>query len=389
MATKKKPAPAPTEFKPTFGVIADAHCGNFSAWGGVTEADGLNTRGRLTVETLRRAKVTACKDGLELFIAGDLFQSRRPEPAIVAAVQRVLDREPGEYNPAVIVPGNHDMLDASAEGGNTACEPLWGVANIVRGPTWFGTVFMVPFDSRVPMAQHLTEVLVREVEKLNNATLHGKLPPRSLVTHVGVWDDAEAKESKWLRRAKDGMNCNLLFDAMEAAGIRLAFVGNYHNHRVWTRGEMQIVQVGTLCPASFSDEGLIDRGLMVVSDGVTWQKVEIPGPRFVVDSGSGVAQRAAEHADDELSSYFVRQVGGLELDSDGATRLGGYEYQPAKVEPRRLPGDEPIATAPRSPEEALSAYVQGMRLADGGLADGGTMRPEVAALVAKCWRDGA
>ena len=385
MATKKKPAPAPTEFKPTFGVIADAHCGNFSAWGGVTEADGLNTRGRLTVETLRRAKVTACKDGLELFIAGDLFQSRRPEPAIVAAVQRVLDREPGEYNPAVIVPGNHDMLDASAEGGNTACEPLWNVANVIHYPCWVGPVFTVPFDSRVPMAQHLIEVLKKETKKLDSAASAGAVPvARSLVTHVGVWDDAEAKESKWLRRAKDGMNCNLLFDAMEAAGIRLAFVGNYHNHRVWTRGEMQIVQVGTLCPASFSDEGLVDRGLMVVSDGVTWRKVQISGPRFVVDSGSGVAQRAAEYADDEPSTCFVRQVGGKELDNDGATRLGGYEYVPAKVEPRRVPGDEPTAPAPRSPEEALSAYVQEMPLPDGG-----TMRPEVAALVAKCWRDGA
>ena len=80
----------------------------------------------------------------------------------------------------------------------------------------------------------------------------------------------------------------------------------------------------------------------------------------------------------------MRQVGGKELDSDGATRLGGYEYVPAKVEPRRGPGDEPTAPAPRSPEEALSAYVQEMPLPDGG-----TMRPEVAALVAKCWRDGA
>ena len=143
---------------------------------------------------------------------------------------------------------------------------------------------------------------------------------------------------------------------------------------------MQIVQVGTLCPASFSDEGLIDRGLMVVSDGVTWQKVEIPGPRFVVNSGKG------QHIDNELNAYFLRQTGGKELREDGDSRAGlaGYEYVPAKVEPRLSPGEEPIAPAPRSPEEALSAYVQGMPLPDGG-----TMRPEVAALVAKCWRDGA
>jgi hypothetical protein len=385
MATKKKSAAAPAEFKPTFAVVSDCHTGNFSAWGGATDASGLNVRGRLTVETLRRAHQGAFGDGLRLFIAGDLFQSRRPEPAIVAAVQRVFGDivNRGGYK-VVIVPGNHDMLDASAEGGNTACEPLYMVADVMRKPEWIEAVLMVPFDSRVPMAQHLTEVLAGEAERIRTETLHGKLPPRSLVTHVGVWDDDEAKESKWLRRAKDGMNCNLLFDAMEAAGIKLAFVGNYHNHRVWTRGEMQIVQVGTLCPASFSDEGLVDRGLMVVSDGVTWRKVEIPGPRFVVDSDGRGAKSAAKYGEDELSSYFVRQVGGKELDAEGTTRLAGYEYVPVKVEPRLFPGDEPIAPAPRSPEEALSAYVQGMPLPDGG-----TMRPEVAALVAKCWRDGA
>lgn len=362
MATKKKPDMYPHGL----AVIADCHIGNLSAWGGPVGPNGLNRRGELTVATLRRACARAVELNCDtLFVAGDMFHNRRPEPAVIAAVQAVFSEAYGVGLKIIIVPGNHDMMDASAEGGNTACAPLWECATVVLAPRTERGVFLVPYDSRVPMAQHLTEVLANK-----------KLGAQVLVTHVGVWDDLDAKASPWYRKAKDGMHTSLLFDAMEDAGITMAFVGNYHQHRVWKRGSLTIVQVGTLCPGGFGDGGIVDRGLLAQCCEGVFSMHEIPGPRFITWDGTSDAGKG-ERKNAE-NTYFGRQVGGVELSEVAKGYMGGYEYIPAQDnETQGTPAED---YGGDSPDEALAAYVEGMDL------PAGVDKAAVLEMVKDCWK---
>lgn len=260
---------------PFLAVVADPHVGNHAAHGGPM-VDGLNRRGRETLQVLRRALDIAAARGCKTFaVAGDLFHSRRPEPAVLRGV---MDLFAGTPMNVLLVPGNHDMLDASCEGGNTAMSPLHLVAQVFHRPTIWAIdggagVFAVPFEGGKPMADHLEEAL-------KNVVL--ARTPTILVSHVGLWSVGSAT---WERGARDGMEAQRLLRAMTAADIDLAFVGNYHNPAIFEALGNQgagAVQVGTLCPATHGDAGLVRRGQVAFAevDGtVTFE--EVPGPRFV------------------------------------------------------------------------------------------------------------
>lgn len=365
-------------------IIADCHCGNHARFGGAME-NGLNARARLTIASLQAAVKAAGAAGADtLFVAGDLFHSRRPEPALIAEVQRVF----AEADPmlVVVVPGNHDMLDSSAAGGNTACAPLWDEAHVVREPEWHRClngkasdfVLSIPYESTVPMALHLARVLEGSLPKCE-----GKAVPRGrriLVTHVGVWD---ADSPKWTRGARDGISAPMLFDLMEKMGIGAAFVGNYHEHKIWERNGLTICQVGALCPTGFGDSKPGKHGLMALGDASITKMVAIPGPRFEI-----VLEKHTEWGvPQDKNTYFVRQVGGVEATGAATEKLGGYEYVPAgdasgfgssdEEEKQELfaPADDPLA--------AVVKFAQEMELEDG--AD----RQAVVDLVSDLWKKGA
>ena len=364
-------------------IIADCHCGNHARFGGAME-NGLNARARLTIASLQAAVKQAEEAGAEaLFVAGDLFHSRRPEPALIAAVQQVFS---GALLNVVVIPGNHDMLDSSAAGGNTAYAPLWDEAHVVQEPQWqevpsaktFDYVLCVPYDSAQPMALHLARVLEGKLPKCE-----GKAVPqgrRILVTHVGVWD---ADSPKWTRGARDGISAPMLFDLMEKAGIGAEFVGNYHEHKIWERNGLAICQVGALCPTGFGDSKPGKHGLMALGDASITKMVAIPGPRFEI-----VLEKHTEWGvPQDKNTYFVRQVGGVEATGAATEKLGGYEYVPAgdasgfgssdEEEKQELfaPADDPLA--------AVVKFAQEMELEDG--AD----RHAVVDLVSDLWKKGA
>jgi hypothetical protein len=366
---KRRPAPAaPSAF---MAVVADVHLGNRARFGGPT-VDGLNDRGRNTVETFRRALRAARERGVAMFfVAGDLFDSRRPEPAVVAAAQAAIHEEAAGMV-VVLVPGNHDMLDASALGGNTACAPLWREGEVVRAPGWHTVggdalhVLTVPFDGTRPMADHLEDVLRSDLVRKERG-----IDRRILVTHVGVWD--ALGDPPWMAKAKDGIEAGRLAAAMKVAGIQEAYVGNFHEHRAWDlpADGVRIVQVGTLCPGSFGDAGMVDRGLMALAPGGA--TVEIPGPRFVVRSaGTPWPPRVPQGC-----WVYVRQVGGDPPAGDDG--WDGYEHAP---EPERLRAEAGGGVRPQAPteEDAIRAHVEEMDV------PAGVDRTRVLDLALDCWR---
>ena len=360
-------------------VIADVHAANHKRWGGSSE-EGLNHRARLVVTAVNEAVTVADNAGCShLVVAGDLFDSWRPEPAVVTALQHEFNSARERGVEVVVLPGNHDLIDADAAGGNTACAPLWQSAQLVIEPGWWRlgdlAVLMVPFQAHVPMALHLGEVL-------SGHKVPAEFAPgakRLLVTHVGVYGAEDA--TPWQKRAKDAVEAKFLLNLMEDAGIETAFVGNYHDHHRWVSvAQRRIFQVGTLAPASFSDAGLKDRGLVAVYKDGGIKMVEAFGPRFVDVPGHLAAHELERMGAASLRATFVRVADGTELGIDPG-RLGGVEFAD-EPEAASVAGD-PIASPPADPGAELAAFVEEMELPED------VDRRAVAALVAECWKKGA
>ena len=334
--------------EPSLAVVADCHIGNFSFHGG-KEKGGINERGELSLEVFRRSLKQARENGATMFVvAGDLFHRRKPEPAIIAAVARVLHEEAKEL-PVIICPGNHDLVETFADDGNTACEPLYQEATVVRAPEWFevdGTtlnVLCVPYQSGISMQAYLTERLPRY-----------KRAGRSiLISHFGVFDGTAPD---WLKRDPDGIHIQGLQELLEANKFEAAFVGHYHTHQVWGQSserviEPLVVQVGTLCPQTHSDEGLFPTvgGLLHYRAGGKrgeFTLVEVAGPRFLSLASTDEIEKNVK---DPNQRYYVRVPPSL---AETPTAAGSY----LEVVEAMAPEPEIVTEQAESPEEAITSF---------------------------------
>lgn len=352
---RKAPAPAePTHTLPVLAIVADVHIGNHGRFGGAL-VDGLNRRGRLTLATFRKAVSMARQSGAQCFVvAGDLFHQANPGPKLLHAVQAILEEEADGMG-VLLIPGNHDMLDATAAGQNTALAPLSRWATIPTAPTWYTigplAVLAVPFQAQVRMDQHLVDVLSKHTEQVDWDPLMTSMP-KVLVTHVGVYSAGAG--AAWMTQAKDAITAEDLTGAMHEASIANAFVGNYHAPNEWMCPPLghTIVQVGTLCPHRF-DTGDMgpNRGTMYYYAEGRAQRHNVPGPRFVdvPDATSWVPPVLSTGC-----HWYVRQVGG---DPPVTTAsIKGWEalvHKPTPFADEVRAGIVPAASEVLTPEEAI------------------------------------
>jgi hypothetical protein len=356
-------------------VVADVHLHNHARWGGPL-VGGINTRGQICLDVLGHAIETAKQRGAAVFVvAGDLFHSARPDPVLIERVQRLFGKAD---MPVYLVPGNHDMSDATAEAGNTALAPLWPRAEVITNPSeipgrdGLPPILMVPFQADVPMAQHLADTL-----PLFDPAIRPGRPWRVLITHVGVYQEERAQD--WQRRAKDAISTADLFAIMERAGVHTAVVGNYHDPFDAERGVhdqvYRIVQAGTLCPAGFGDS---DPGHLVLLNASRAIERVVPSgqPRFLVAHGRSQAEEAARAGHQFL---FLRQVGGDRIEDDLAARCFAYDLDATQDPPAAAP--PAAASTTQTPEQAIASHI-----ADTVPED---RRDSVSDLVGKLWRGGA
>jgi hypothetical protein len=165
-------------------------------------------------------------------------------------------------------------------------------------------------------------------------------------------------------------------------------VGNYHNHRIWTtppeRMGVKLVQVGTLCPASFSDpqEGV---GLVALASfgpaGAAVRMAEVPGPRFCSIPAERWEAGVPPVPPEEGTVYYVRKLGG---DAPGDVEdmhasVVACDWVPDRdVKPDNGAGAVRVS---HTPEEALRAACGALEPAE--------LRDHVQALVDEAWRQGA
>lgn len=372
--TKKASPTSPSDSSDQLlAFVADVHIGNHAAREDPPVA-GLNTRCTQSLAVFGRSIKLATDRGAGLYVSGgDLLHVRRPEPAVLAATNRVLEREAQELA-TVLIPGNHEMLDATAKEGNTACEPLYSQASVPRLPEWFdlgdwARVLCVPFHGEVPMAEYLIRLLPEMGKEERKRQQDKQLV---MATHVGVFDESSPQ---WLR-GNDAIRADDLMSAMQLGDFTAAFVGNFHQHQVWRQGTQLVVQVGTLCPASYSDEGIFPTvGGMALYDGSDFEMVQVPGPRYIKADGSKSVEKQMK--DSPGCTYHVRAP-----DEEGFDNLPGVQVEVVEDKPavEAIQGALPQA---EDAGEAIENYIQEMTLAEG------VDRPDVLKSARQYWKQAA
>ena len=259
--------------------VADVHIGNHKRHGGEMTA-GVNDRCRRVLDVLEHAA-----EGVEqLVVLGDLFDTSNPTPQVLAATFEALQRPGSQRRRVQLLVGNHDMV-STTYGDNALAlfaviqGPRDGVrfdvtedSEIYRDPA--APLFLLPFRP-----EPVEEWFANEVTALAARFGASRDQAPILCFHAGVRDH---NTPRYLWSAPDSLDVDFLFDVMRSCGSKLAVCGNWHNHRVWKRDDMTVVQVGALVPTGWDNAGP-DYGHVVdvLADGAVRIGHTLPGPRFL------------------------------------------------------------------------------------------------------------
>ena len=249
---------------------ADLHVGNHRRAGGPI-VGGMNTRCRETIEVLDRAVDLAIQKSEPLIVAGDIFDSSKPNPQQVAAVQRSLVKARQAKVLIILLAGNHDQYSDGQF--DNALAPLQHHAMVVSTPT-VHTVRDTDLVLLPARSGAAVEWLLPTLEELLGQRRATR--PRILVLHCGI----ETKETPpWLKGAHDSVPVSLLLNhAMLRHSIEQTFAGNWHEYGRWHQRGASVTQCGALCPTGWDNSGLDPYGRVCRDDGTS---ITIPGPRFV------------------------------------------------------------------------------------------------------------
>ena len=248
-----------------YAFIADVHVGNMKQHGGAVKV-GCNARAQEVIQVLRRCATKAKELGCEkLVVLGDLFDISNPNPQMVTQVAAALSVGP----PVEIIVGNHDQV--STDLGDHALAPftMSNKLQVHEVPKRVGDLVLIPFQPG-PACDWLPE-------SLKQVDCEGGV----LCIHLGI---EGATTPFFLKGAHDSIKVEQLKALMDEHKLRACFAGNWHNAMLWP--EDKIWQCGTICPKSFSDDGLDYRGLLWVYEPEHWlveepDSYDIPGPRFL------------------------------------------------------------------------------------------------------------
>lgn len=258
---------------------ADVHVGNPRAFGGPM-VSGVNARGRHVLAALRAAvaDAVACSSDA-LVVLGDLFDSSRATPQLVAAVMEVLTTAAENGVPVHLLLGNHDQ--ESTDAGDNALAPL----AIMEGVT-------VHEEPRVVALRKSVELWMVPFQVgrasawlpgvLESLAAGGKAGTSiALALHLGVIDGATLP---FLRESPDAIDLELLRALAARYGIGHVFCGNWHDRRVWEGSGVtvaKVVQVGALAPTGFNNPGFEGYGMAEHWRGDASEgRVVAEGPRF-------------------------------------------------------------------------------------------------------------
>jgi hypothetical protein len=268
-------------------LVADVHVHSPRILGGETTRT-LNDRGWRVVNALAAAARAAEARGATHFVvAGDLFDTHKPTPQVIAAVAAAL-AECSAHK--VLVKGNHDS--ASEEDGDHALAPFGHMDGytVVDRPTAIDDLLLVPFIGA--RASEWVNAAVDECISVRNEHEVRPQPPAGLclVLHVGLVDSEFMRAHDWCVGKPDALDVALLVPIADECDIGAVFAGNYHERKTWampTAGgsTVDIVQIGALAPTGWDNPGTVGYGGVEFwnseSGWLDAARVEVQGPRFL------------------------------------------------------------------------------------------------------------
>ena len=251
--------------------VADVHVHNHRRFGG-SSIGGINTRCREILTALKKACLRAKKSESDAFvILGDLFDTTKPSPQVIAAVMDCLSA--GHPNTLLLV-GNHDQV--STYSGDHAMAPLAALPNVTvvdESKTFIE-------DSDTPLAVvpfrpgSAKEWLPEELEKL------GDLTGYTVCVHLGIMD---GETPHYMREVHDAIHVDVLRALKKEFGFRSVIAGNWHDHKFWdfSQDKLTIVQTGALVPTGFANPGLHGYGTVGLIKNERFSKHVVVGPRYI------------------------------------------------------------------------------------------------------------
>lgn len=317
-------------------VLADVHLANHVRCGGPL-VGGMNRRARHILDVLRTA-VDGAPTG-RLFVLGDLFDTAKPEPVLLAEVQEIFSSR-RDLEICLLV-GNHD---ASSTGVNhNALAPLKPVARVVETVTCIvgdPDVLLIPYHCNV-----LAEIEQRLGQTKRHVLVFAHCGVKDLLTPFFLQDDKKAVDVAALR--------DLQIKFPHFVGFA---AGDWHTRATWYRddGCCDILQVGALVPTGWDNPGRCGFGTRAVWSRSGWRITELSGPRFV-DS--------FEDAELAPVPYLRLRAQASEVEAIRArcgamARLEDYVIEVVKTEPESV-AVRSLASA-LTIREALRVYVQKM-----------------------------
>lgn len=379
--------------------IADVHVGNHAKFGGPLVCS-INSRCRLILAALRMAADEAFTKG-PLVVAGDLFDTERPEAPILFAIQNILAsaaKSPA-YNAARpkpltwLIPGNHD--NHSDEAGDSALAPLYAenLVSVIYEPAVqrFGTadtgyidVAMIPYRSG-----STRKWLPEEVDRL----MSEYTPPKSghgirvLCIHAGL---ATVSSPPYLKDSHDAIDVSQIETIMAQHGFEYCVAGNWHRRVRFDKPTGPIMQIGALVPTGFDNPGLGGYGSIITvgntHDGSHTIFVrEIKGPRFVKVKSETELKNAIKAGNEYGHKLFIEYEADAEdkpaadallqsLKND--SKVWAFDVVPSEVKTKKVATADDAAEL--SVDDFIAQWIDEMPLAPG------VDRQDVKSIVSKC-----
>jgi calcineurin-like phosphoesterase family protein len=344
---------------PNVRFIADVHVGNHRQHGG-PEVAGVNERCEEVLTALRAASALCAPDDT-LVILGDLLDTTRPNPQILAATMAALPKTAK----VLIMLGNHDRRSDAI--GDHALGTLSYLSNVevIEQPcireAWIGGphLMLIPYHP-AQSAESITDAV--------QGLAHRMPANGALCLHAGLWDD---KMAPWAKAARSAISHAAAAELADSVDARLVVSGDWHDHRVYEHFRVadgsvtKIVQCGALAPTGWDNPGMGGYGSVISWRGGLTNicRIEIPGPRFLKLDAAALEQR-----DLTASPHRIR-VRVTALDAEEAAIAATHplvaEVRRADVDPKAAAAQ--AARAARSSatvEAALAVYCRDMALPD-------------------------
>lgn len=243
-----------------YGLMADAHLHNWSAFASV-ESDGVNSRlGMLLKDICRCAEETRKAGGDTVIVAGDMFHVRGSiAPSVLNPVMDTISNLIKGGIKFIILAGNHDLEGKEANRLGSAITALEGLGCKIintfeqglRGNG--GRIAMIPWTPKIADLKALIEKVrdadpdPSEIDLILHAPIDGVIP--------GLPDHGLSAE--WLGKQ----------------GFRSVYSGHYHHHKEF---DHNVFSIGALAHHTWSDVGSKAGFLIVGSTGPKWFKSHAP-----------------------------------------------------------------------------------------------------------------